>query len=183
MFKKKRIRFTSIRTIFIVLVLISVGLFIERNGIRYQTKNDQSYYLKNSQIKTKKTALSEVAVTNLLIYDSRNQTSASAIDNFKQIFEDMKVGTTYVDIATEELPDYSAFQSVTVLTPDLEPLGEKAMQLMEWVENGGNVMFAMTLQKDNISSIIEYKLGITSSSYDYAVVDKVYIEKGFMIGD
>lgn len=183
MFKKKRIRFTSIRTIFIVLVLISVGLFIERNGIRYQTKNDQSYYLKNSQIKTKKTALSEVAVTNLLIYDSRNQTSASAIDNFKQIFEDMKVGTTYVDIATEELPDYSAFQSVTVLTPDLEPLGEKAMQLMEWVENGGNVMFAMTLQKDNVSSIIEHKLGITSSSYDYAVVDKVYIEKGFMIGD
>ena len=183
MFKKNRKRFTSIRAVFIVLMIISVGLFIERNGIRYQSAKDQSYYLNSSQVKTKKEALSKVAQTNLLIYDSRNKTSASAVDNFKQIFEDMKVGTAYLDIAKEFIPDYSAFQSVTVLTPDLEPMGEKIIELMDWAEKGGNVMFAMTIQKDTISSIIEHKLGITSSSYNYALVDEIRLEKGFMLGE
>ena len=49
----------------------------------------------------------------------------------------MKVATTYVDIANETVPDFTTFDTVVILTPDLEPLGETALQLMEWVESGG----------------------------------------------
>ena len=183
MFKQRKFKFTGIIAVFAMLVALSVGLFVERNGISYQATKENPYYLDNSQVKLKADVLAAMASTNLLIYDSSNETSASAIDNFKQIFEDMKVKTTYVDIAKETIPDYSDFETVVILTPNLEPLGESALELMDWVEGGGNVLFAMTIQKDTISSIIEHQLGIVSSSYSYAVVEDVYIEKGFMLGE
>ena len=182
MFKKRTFKFTLILPVFLILVVLAVGLLIERNGISYYSDSSDSYYLADSQVKTKAEALADVSVTNLLIYDSSNETSASAISNFKQIFEDMKVGTTYVDVAKETIPDFSDFETVVVLTPNLEPFGEAALRLMNWVEAGGNVMFAMTLQKDSVVSIIEQKIGIINSSYSYAEVGEVSIQNGFMLG-
>lgn len=182
MFKKRTFKFTLILPVFLILVVLAVGLLIERNGISYYSDTSDSYYLSDNQVKTKAEALANVSATNLLIYDSSNETSASAIDNFKQIFEDMKVATTYVDIANETVPDFTTFDTVVILTPDLEPLGEAALRLMEWVESGGNVMFAMTLQKDDVVSIIEHKLGVVNSSYTYAEVAEVSIKNGFMLG-
>ena len=43
-------------------------------------------------------------------------------------------------------------------------------------------MFAMTLQKDDVVSIIEHKLGVVNSSYTYAEVAEVSIKNGFMLG-
>lgn len=182
MFKKRTFKFTLILPVFLILVVLAVGLLIERNGISYYSDTSDSYYLSDNQVKTKAEALANVSATNLLIYDSSNETSASAIDNFKQIFEDMKVATAYVDITNEMVPDFTTFDTIVILTPDLEPLGETALQLMEWVESGGNVMFAMTLQKDDVVSIIEHKIGVVNSSYTYAEVGEVSIENGFMLG-
>lgn len=132
--------------VFLILVVLSVGLLVEQNGINYYSHKDD-YYLSDNQVQTKAEALVNVSATNLLIYDSSNETSESAIDNFKQIFEDMKVATTYIDVDNEMVPDFRNFDTVVVLTPDLRPLGDTVFHLMEWVESGGDVMFAMTLQK------------------------------------
>ena len=181
MIKKRKYKFTSLLFAFGILVVLGIGLFIERNGINYTSKQS-SYYLNVSQVKTKSEALSAIPVNNLVIFNSSNETSASAINNFKQLFEDMKVSTAYVDVATEAIPDFTSYKSVVVLTPDIEPLGVKAIELMDWVEAGGNVMFAMTIQKDNMSSIIEHKLGVVTSAYEYTLVNKVHIKDGFMLG-
>ena len=68
------------------------------------------------------------------------------------------------------------FDTVVVLTPDLRPLGDTVFHLMEWVESGGDVMFAMTLQKDEVTSAIEHKLGIINASDTYAKVEEVSIK-------
>lgn len=182
MLKKRTLKFTLILPGFLILVVLAVGLLIERNGISYYSVTSANYYLSDSQVKTKAEALEHVSVDNLLIYDSSNETSVSAIDNFKQIFEDMKVATTYIDVTNETIPDFTAFDTVVVLTPDLEPLGESALRLMNWVEYGGNVMFAMTLQKDDVVSIIEHKIGVVNSSYTYAKVGEISIKNSFMLG-
>lgn len=167
--------------VFLILVVLSVGLLVEQNGINYYSHKDD-YYLSDNQVQTKAEALVNVSATNLLIYDSSNETSESAIDNFKQIFEDMKVATTYIDVDNEMVPDFRNFDTVVVLTPDLRPLGDTVFHLMEWVESGGDVMFAMTLQKDEVTSAIEHKLGIINASDTYAKVEEVSIKNGFMLG-
>ena len=100
MLKKRTFRFTMILPVFLILVVLSVGLLVEQNGINYYSHKDD-YYLSDNQVQTKAEALVNVSATNLLIYDSSNETSESAIDNFKQIFEDMKVATTYIDVDNE----------------------------------------------------------------------------------
>lgn len=181
MLKKRTFRFTMILPVFLILVVLSVGLLVEQNGINYYSHKDD-YYLSDNQVQTKAEALVNVSATNLLIYDSSNETSESAIDNFKQIFEDMKVATTYIDVDNEMVPDFRNFDTVVVLTPDLRPLGDTVFHLMEWVESGGDVMFAMTLQKDEVTSAIEHKLGIINASDTYAKVEEVSIKNGFMLG-
>lgn len=121
--KKRTFRFTMILPVFLILVVLSVGLLVEQNGINYYSHKDD-YYLSDNQVQTKAEALVNVSATNLLIYDSSNETSESAIDNFKQIFEDMKVATTYIDVDNEMVPDFRNFDTVVVLTPDLRPLGD-----------------------------------------------------------
>lgn len=178
---KNNFRFKSLLFVFGILLVLAFGIFIERNGIIAKIDHS-SYYLSDSKVKTKEEALADIATTNLVLFDSQNETSALFIDNFKQLFLDMKIQTDYVDISEEKVPDYNQFQTVVVLTPDLEALGEKALQLMEWVEDGGNVLFAMSLQKDPISTSIEHKLGIIFSNYQYALVDKLKIDEDFMLG-
>lgn len=180
--RKKGFKFKDLIIVLSLLTVISVGLWLERRGISYDTTQNTSYYLSDRKTKTPAEAMANTKPTTLIIYNSQNETSASAIDNFRQIFVDMKVSSTYVDLAAESIPDYNNYTEVIIATPDLEPMGQKALDLMDWVEAGGNVMFATTLQKDNTVSIIEQSLGIAASSYQYAPVNEIYIKEGFMLG-
>ena len=61
-------------------------------------------------------------------------------------------------------------------------LKDVVIKIGNWVEKGGRVLFALTLQKDTYVSLIEQKLGITDSDYGNVLVDKIYIDDDFMIG-
>ncbi|MBM7642967.1 DUF2194 domain-containing protein [Streptococcus loxodontisalivarius] len=182
MFKKRNYRFTGLLVVFAILMVLSLVLFLERKGIQYQTQDTTSYLLDKKQAITKTESLENLTPTNLAIYDSTDENSASALSNFKQIFEDMRVATTYVDISKESLPGVTDYQTVSILTPNIEPLGDQMLTIMDWVSNGGNIMFAMTIQKDSVAGLIEQKIGIDTSTYANAEVKEVYIEKGFMLG-
>ena len=94
----------------------------------------------------------------------------------------MRMGYRLVDISKETIPSFSDYKKVVVLLSDLEGLGDKALEMVDWVEQGGNVLFAVTLSKDSILTEIEQKLGVLSSSFENAYVKKIYIDKDFMIG-
>lgn len=60
----------------------------------------------------------------------------------------MKVGTDVVDLKSDSvIPDYDEYETVVVLLSDISPLKEKLLELCDWVSEGGNALFAMTLQK------------------------------------
>ena len=80
------------------------------------------------------------------------------------------------------IPDYHNYETVVVLLSDISPLKENLVNLCEWVSDGGNVLFAMTLQKTAYTSMIEQKIGIISSGYDNSVVDSIYFDSDFMLG-
>lgn len=95
----------------------------------------------------------------------------------------MKVGTDVVDLQSDSvIPGYDEYETVVVLLRDISPLKEKLLELCDWVSEGGNALFAMTLQKTAYTSIIEQKLGIISSGYENTVVDSIYFEPDFMLG-
>ena len=164
-------------------MMMAVVLFAERSGIQYTEKNRKVAYLDREEVVTEQTAVKSLPKTCLVLRNSADEASEQAWTQFQQIFKDMKVGTDVVDLQSDSvIPDYDEYETVVVLLSDISPLKEKLLELCDWVSEGGNALFAMTLQKTAYTSIIEQKLGIISSGYENTVVDSIYFEPDFMLG-
>ena len=179
----KTFPFKSMLVILGVFLMIAVILFAERSGIQYTEKNRKVAYLSQEEVVTEQMAAKSLPKTCLVLRNSEDEASVAAWEQFQQIFKDMKVGTDVVDLqSASSIPDYHAYETVVVLLSDVSPLKENLMELCDWVSEGGNVLFALTLQKTAYSSVIEQKLGIVSSGYDNIRVDSIYFEPEFMLG-
>lgn len=180
--KLSSFRFKGIIGITIIFAIITVILFAERSGIHFNYTNKALGLLPKEKVVTQKQALLKVEKDTLVIYDSGNPTSASAYNQFKVIFADMKVGCKYVDLSKPHEYNFDDFKICVFLIYDLSPLGENVLTLCDWVEKGGRAMFPITLEKNIYTTSIESKLGILDSSDYGAVVDSIYFEDGFMVG-
>ena len=179
----KTFPFKSMLVILCVFMMMAVVLFAERSGIQYTEKNRKVAYLDREEVVTEQTAVKSLTKTCLVLRNSADEASEQAWTQFQQIFKDMKVGTDVVDLKSDSvIPDYDEYETVVVLLSDISPLKEKLLELCDWVSEGGNALFAMTLQKTAYTSIIEQKLGIISSGYENTVVDSIYFEPDFMLG-
>ena len=179
----KTFPFKSMLVILCVFMMMAVVLFAERSGIQYTEKNRKVAYLDREEVVTEQTAVKSLTKTCLVIRNSADEASEQAWTQFQQIFKDMKVGTDVVDLQSDSvIHGYDEYETVVVLLRDISPLKEKLLELCDWVSEGGNALFAMTLQKTAYTSIIEQKLGIISSGYENMVVDSIYFEPDFMLG-
>ena len=179
----KNIPFKSMFVIFGVFMMIATALFAERSGIQYKEANRKVVYLDKEEVITEEEAVRSLKTSCLVLRDSRDKASEQAWVQFQQIFKDMKIGVNAIDLSdTSSIPDYNEYETVVVLLRNVSPLKENLVKLCEWVYDGGNVLFALTLEKTAYTSIIEQKLGIISSGYDNSVVDSIYFTPDFMIG-
>ena len=181
----KEIRGFQFKGILVILgcfLMMAVILFAERAGIHYQEKKRQISYIDRDRIVTEKEVASSLKKSCLVLMDSSQKESIQAWTQFQQIFMDMRVGTEVVDLQEQTLPELEPYETVTVLLRSLEPLKENVLDICSWVKEGGNVLFALTLQKETYVSLIEQKLGIISSGYQNAEVSSIYFEKDFLIG-
>ena len=177
----KQFRYWGIFLVFIGFLGLALALFIERQGIGYQIP-EQAYTYLTGAVVTADQAQSQVPVNTLVVTDSRDPSSMLAKEQFQQIFKDMKVGYNLIDIATESFPDVKSYEKVVMLVSQLDDLDQELIALRDWVESGGYVQFALTLQKSSHLSLIEQALGIKQSQAEHGLVDKLYIEPDFMIG-
>lgn len=175
-------RFKGMIVVMLVFALITVVLFVERSGINYNYNNPAIELMPEEKIVTKADANKSLKKTTLVFWDSTQEASADALAEFEVIFADMKVGYKAVDLSRTEFPDLSDYDTAVVLMSDLFPFGQEIINLIEWVEGGGRVQFALTLQKNIYSSAIESALGILESSWDNAFLESIYIDKDFMVG-
>ena len=175
-------RFKGLTVILGVFLAISVVLWTERSGIQYQADVKKNAYLDRDTVVTETQAVKNIESSCLVLMDSSQADSVEAWEQFERIFMDMKTGADMIDVRKNEVPDFSGYETIVVLMSDLNPLKDTVIKIGNWVESGGSVLFALTLQKDTYVSIIEQKLGITDSDYRNVLVDKIYIDDDFMIG-
>ena len=175
-------RFKGLTVILGVFLAISVVLWTERSGIQYQAEIKKKAYLDRDTVVTETQAVKNIESSCLVLMDSSQADSVVAWEQFERIFMDMKTGVDLADIRQSEIPDFSGYETIVVLMSDLNPLKDVVIKIGNWVEKGGRVLFALTLQKDTYVSLIEQKLGITDSDYGNVLVDKIYIDDDFMIG-
>lgn len=124
-------------------------------------------------------------VTCLLLYDSGQEGTDNAKEQFDRILLDMKVSTQAVDVHTtslEGIPEFDRYKTVVVLMSDLDALGSRLIDLMNWVKDGGSVLFAMTPQKTTYFDAVSPNLGVVSSSWEYKTTESIVPTEEFMLG-
>ena len=138
-----RFRWQKLLLVWGVFLLIAAVLFAERSGVQYTHSRFRLSYLPQEQAISKAQALQEQPATCLLLCDTRQSGVDDARELFTQLLQDMKVAADVVDLAevsVNDLPAPENYQTAVVLMPNVEPLGEELLRLMNWVEDGGGLL-------------------------------------------
>ena len=180
--KIRDFRFKGIIFVLLAFTAIAVMLFVELMGVhanRYQRKPE---LLPDGKTLTKAEVCATLPVKCLLIRDSGEDASLIAYEQVFGILDDMKVGYTEIDVSQEEIPSFEGFCEVIVLLSDLVPMGDKIVELTEWVHRGGAAWFPLTLESSAYLSAISQLLGIDDESQYYHTVKSIYVSEDYMIG-
>ena len=181
--KWKRFRWQGLVKVWAVFMAIALVLLVESLGLHYGATRFDITYLDRDKAIPAANAIAGEKATNLLVVDSSQEGVADAESMLDRVLLDMKVPTVTVDLAQDdEIPALKQYQTMVIAMPNLDPLGEHVLQIMQWVKKGGGVMFAMTPEKTGYLDVIGPQIGIESSAYKYVVTEGITPSEDFMLG-
>ena len=180
--KLQNFRFKGTLMIVLVFALIATILFIELSGVRYRYAQKELTLLPKEKIVTKTEALSAVKKDTLVIYSTADKASSEAYPQFEVMLTDMKKGNVAIDLAKNPIPEFKDYSIIIILFTDLSFVGAPIIDICNWVhDDGGNVYFPLTIDKNAYSAAIENRIGIEASN-DNTFLDSIYINDDFMLG-
>lgn len=181
--KWKRFRWQGLVKVWAMFMAIALVLLVESLGVHYGATRFDITYLDRDKAIPAADAIAGEKATNLLVIDSSQEGVSDAESMLDRVLLDMKVPTVTVDLAQgDEIPTLKQYQTMVIAMPNLDPLGEHVLQIMQWVKKGGGVMFAMTPEKTGYLDVIGPQIGIESSAYKYVVTGGITPSKDFMLG-
>ena len=181
--KWKRFRWQGLVKVWAMFMAIALVLLVESLGVHYGATRFDITYLDRDKAIPAADAIAGEKATNLLVIDSSQEGVSDAESMLDRVLLDMKVPTVTVDLAQgDKIPTLKQYQTMVIAMPNLDPLGEHVLQIMQWVKKGGGVMFAMTPEKTGYLDVIGPQIGIESSAYKYVVTEGITPSKDFMLG-
>lgn len=181
--KWKRFRWQGLVKVWAMFMAIALVLLVESLGVHYGATRFDITYLDRDKAIPAADAIAGEKATNLLVIDSSQEGVSDAESMLDRVLLDMKVPTVTVDLAQgDEIPTLKQYQTMVIAMPNLDPLGEHVLQIMQWVKKGGGVMFAMTPERTGSLDVIGPQIGIESSAYKYVVTEGITPSKDFMLG-
>lgn len=181
--KWKRFRWQGLVKVWAMFMAIALVLLVESLGVHYGATRFDITYLDRDKAIPAADAIAGEKATNLLVIDSQQEGVSDAESMLDRVLLDMKVPTVTVDLAQgDEIPTLKQYQTMVIAMPNLDPLGEHVLQIMQWVKKGGGVMFAMTPEKTGYLDVIGPQIGIESSAYKYVVTEGITPSEDFMLG-
>ena len=181
--KWKRFRWQGLVKVWAVFMAIALVLLVESLGVHYGATRFDITYLDRDKAIPAADAIAGEKATNLLVIDSSQEGVSDAESMLDRVLLDMKVPTVTVDLAQgDEIPTLKQYQTMVIAMPNLDPLDEHVLQIMQWVKKGGGVMFAMTPEKTGYLDVIGPQIGIESSTYEYVATEGITPSEDFMLG-
>lgn len=180
--KQRRFEYRGLAVVMIIYLVMTMIVLMERAGIGYQLFSEKVTLLPAASVISTREAYLQQDQECVVLYDSNKSSSLQAVEQFRQIFLDMKVGCDWVDVQHGQMPELDKYRTATVLMTDLSPLGEWVIDFADWVEHGGRALLPLTPEKEFTFMLIEQKMGILESSYTNERVESIHFVDGFMLG-
>ncbi len=154
--------------LFVLLVLAST-LFVQRSGITYKVSSEyyQSRQFLPAEVIEINNYFPDKPVDALVLFDSesiaKDKDMKILVDNVYTILEGMRVKYDTYDVNSPQKIDLSSYRAVIFAVLDVSKLDTQTITIMDWVEGGGRVLFA--IRPDSYQSLMSIvrRLGVVSS--------------------
>ena len=152
-----------------ILLFLAFALFIERSGITYTISQKPVNFLESLPTKSavNSTEKRSDKADILILYDSEGIDQQKTKTSIGDVFDYMRLDFEEMDISSQNEIDFGQYKSVVAALIDLEKIAAVLPDLMDWVNSGGKLLFA--IRPDNSSAFrqIATRLGITHLDEDF----------------
>jgi hypothetical protein len=180
---KQKYTFTLLLLPFSIFSLLASVLLVQRTGISYRTT------LSYGNLRLLPQANVEVAdffsdkpTEALVLYDSQDPSNELLMENLQAMLDSMRVRYDSYDIRSKREIDFVNYQTVIVAFGALDDLQPQILELVNWVDMGGRVLFAIRPLPSHTFSAIYRKLGIISKVDNLAVLNGVEYQTDLLPG-
>lgn len=175
----KKEKFSLLLWPLISLLLFAALILVERNGIQYGVQAYNEDFIPPEVMQAEKSAQEKECV---IVYDSQELKSEDYCNSIAFVLDSMRVGYDAVDLASREFPSLAPYKTVIVSLADLDRMQTATFGLLDWVERGGRVLFALPPQPTSTLEVISNKMGILYSDLDYSFQNNIRFETDLMPG-
>lgn len=174
----------SFRWLFIPLVLLSFlgfALFVERTG--------QSYDLRYSNLKFLEPLKQPLPIKfpnasaeSLVLYDSEGVEGSTPYETVRDTLNSMRVRYDSINVAKVSDLKIDNYETVVIAFTNLNRIQTSILELADWVENGGRVLFAIRPDPSQSFSSIYRKMGILSKNDQLALTNGIHFTSDLLPG-
>lgn len=173
----KRLQFVAAAFLLLTFVLYTV-----QKGLSYGIEKNQITLFTDEQLALINSDAESQAPTCLLLWQDDLQGEA-ARDLMKDVLSQMKVPFTDMKAEPMNAEELSKYKTVVVAVSDLSVLGQTALDLTDWAEKGGGLMFMLMPWNNSFLDAISSDIGIIGIGSRYALVRGIKFPRPFLIGD
>ena len=166
----------------VFFILFGVALLLERKGPIHRSDSSAILFLDAPQVKRVNPALVSEGETCLLLYDSKGIEGPDLHENMRYVLDSMRVEYDAIDVAADDMRTFDRYQSVVIALTDLEKISTDALALMDWVEKGGRLLFAIRPDPSATFTAIYRKLGILLKYDELQIVNGVDFQSEIVPG-
>ncbi|MCD6577401.1 MAG: DUF2194 domain-containing protein [Anaerolineaceae bacterium] len=149
-----------------VLIFLAFALFVERSGIPYTHNQTPSNFLEpiSTLSNTGNDEKHSINSDCLVLYDSTSTLNKGSLSTVTAALDSMKVPYYKLDINQSSQIDFQKYKTVIITFIRLSRIDQQIEQLMDWVENGGKLLFAIRPDNSATLSRIYPQVGISALS-------------------
>jgi hypothetical protein len=144
-------------TIFVAMMTL---LLIERSGVPYQVEAASSHFLQPAETPAP-SGYTEPAVESLVLYDSSFPSERYILDTVADTLDSLRVRYEEKDVYASQPVDLTKYKTVVVTFHKLDDMAQ-IRELIDWVEQGGRVLFAARPFFSQNDRSLYRKLGLIS---------------------
>ena len=177
----KRFRFFPVIIICLAFVLLSVALLGQQFYGRF-TQKEQLVSILSDDSFQKSRETDPPNAECLVLLDSTDAASLLAEEDIHSLFEEISVEADYVDLSRQDVPFCGTYEKVIFALSDYGKLGNNAYEIMNWVNQGGNLMIYFPPQEDSYFRAFASQLGISELGWTSYEVKGITCKTQLMLG-
>jgi len=168
---KNRASFSWLYIPLSILIFLAFALFVERSGISYSASRKPIAFLEplSSAESPEIPAYNQRMTETLVLSYGDSVVQKRSYETITAALESMRVPYDHVDIARSGTINLRTYKTVIITFVEFGRLIDRIQDLLDWVRDGGKIMFA--IRPDNSQVLRDHQ-----SQLGMAYVDRGYIE-------